>query len=764
MALQPLLLFGFPTGGLETDKKPFLLPDSAFPTLENAYVWRDRVKKREGLELLGRLRRALIASPVLPDPPGTIDLVVSPQDFNIFTLLGLLATEPNATIIPGTLVIVIDVQTLTDVSGTGDLTIAPAGNITAANINYATGVLTLTFTVPAAGLVTTITMNYNPGLPVMGIWQRERADINDEQTVFWDTKYAYINTGTNFNEFIPGTIWSGTDADFFSVANYRGITPSDRLFFATNFVVNAANPIRYTDQATVAWTNFAPLVSATDTLFQARVIVPYYGRLVMLNVFEGTTAGGYAGAVNIANRARFSAIGNPVAVDAFRSDIFGKGGFIDAPVNEDIISASFFKNTLIVQFERSTWQLRYVGEYGLPFLWERISSDFGCESTFSSIVFDQGVASVGDRAITSATSNTVIRIDEQIPDQVFDFLNRDSGVKRVWGIRDFQRELAFWCYPDDNDLEPTQYFPNKSLLFNYRNNTYAIFRNTVTAFGYFQLINGVTWDSTDVFWDDMEVLWDEVDDQTKFPRVVSGNQQGYVHFYGYTTLDDVSLFITAIDLTVTPVKLTIPNHNLSTEEIIFLQGILVNDGISPVAFSSALNNQIYQVAFVDKDNVTITKWDGTNYVNVAPPAGEVNYIGNGQLKLFPRMRFETKDFNPFQQQGKQIRISQIDFQTDVQPTQAGSAISVNIIVNSSPTVFGNLIIGNTQVENFLTLPFYTPGSAYAWHRFFASTFGQYIRIQITYDDILMNELTTHQEAFELNAINLWIRDGGKIIF
>jgi len=761
MSFQPISLFGFHSeSGLETDVKPLLLPETAFSNLENAYVYRGRVKKREGLKLLGRLRRILTNQPVLPNPPGTIDLTVSPQNFNVFTLLGLLVTEPNASIERGSLDIVIGGQTLTDVSGNGVLTIAPAGNITAASINYSSGVLTLTFTAPAAGLVTTITMNYFPGLPVMGIWQREIAPINDEQTVFWDTKYAYINTGTGFTEFIPGTTWSGTDSDFFSVANYRGILPSDRLFFATNFVVNASNPIRYTDQTTVAWTNFAPLISATDTLYQARIMVPYYGRLVMLNVYEGTTGGGYAGALNIANRARFSAVGNPVAVDAFRSDIFGKGGFIDAPVNEDIISASFFKNTLIVQFERSIWQLRYVGEYGLPFLWERISSDFGCESTFSSIIFDQGVASVGDRAITSATSNNVARIDEKIPDQVFDFLNRDNGVKRVWGVRDFQRELAFWCYPDANDLEPTQYFPNKSLLYNYRNGTYAIFRNNVTAFGLFQLINGVTWDSTDIFWDDMNITWDDVDDQTRFPAVVSGNQEGYVHLYGYTSLDDPSLFIQNIDLTVTPVKLTIPNHNLQTEEIIYLQGILVNlPGVS-----SALNNQIYQVKFVDVNNVTITKWDGTNYVNVAPPAGETVYTGNGEVRLFPKMDFSTKDFNPYQTEGRQIRISYIDFQTDVQPASAGSAISVNLIVNASPTVFGNLLVGNKEVENSLTPPFYIPGSYYAWHRFFAQTFGQYVRIEVTFDDDLMNQITTHQDTFELNAITLYVRPGGKLPF
>ena len=45
--MQPLQSFSIvgSSVGLELDKKPFLLPDQAFPVLKNAYVWRDRVVK-----------------------------------------------------------------------------------------------------------------------------------------------------------------------------------------------------------------------------------------------------------------------------------------------------------------------------------------------------------------------------------------------------------------------------------------------------------------------------------------------------------------------------------------------------------------------------------------------------------------------------------------------------------------------------------------------------------------------------------------------
>lgn len=741
-SLQPIFIAGS-SAGLRSDVKPFLQPDQAFQKLENAYVWRERVKKREGLRLLGRLRRVFENEPI-----GNSG--VSPWSFNIFTILAI--TEPNREIQVGSVSIDIGGTVLED-QGNGTLETNPVSGVSG-TINYITGAVTITGA--GAAIPTTISFGYFPGLPVMGIWQREIPAINEEQTIFFDTVYAYIFSGTGFQEWIPGTTWQGTDADFFWTTNYRGSVPEDRLFFATNFVSDANNPMRYADPAGTTWTTFAPLVSATDTLFQARILIPYYGRLVALNVYEGTTAGGAANAVNIFNRARFSQLGSPIAVDAWRSDLFGKGGFIDAPTNEAIISAAFIKNTLIVFFERSTWQLRYVGEYGLPFLWERISSDFGCESTFSPALFDEGVAAIGDKAIISANANTVNRIDLQVPDLIFDVLNAQEGPVRVHGIRDFKRELVFWNYADWNNLEPSTYFPNRVLVYNYRNNTYAIFRDNVTCFGTFQPDEAITWDSLDIFWDDEGVTWDDPETQNFFPYVVIGNAQGFIHFYGYNTPDEPSLSITAINFAVVPAQLTVPNHNLETGDIIFIGDALLNPEIDP-----DLNESFYRVTFVDVNTISLSKWNGTNYVDVDFTLTPTTYLGGGKIILFPKLDVQTKDFNPYISQGGQFKLSYIDFLTDATP---GAQMTVNLFINSSPAAQANLLVGNTQNETFLPSPYYVPGSNYAWHRFFATTAGQFVNIQVTYDDNLMNDITTHRETWILNAMTLWMRPGGKVVF
>lgn len=774
MSLQQIYIGGS-SAGLKTDVKPFLLNEQAFSVLYNAYVWRERVKKKEGSEFLGRLRRELVAVVAA----GTITLVnPSPNTFNIFTLLGLLATEANAQIQPGTvtnpITIVIGAQTLTDTTGTGTMAVT-AGNITAAVINYAQGTIQLTFAAPAGPLAVTVSMFYYPGLPAMGIWQREISNTNNEQTIFWDTKYSYINSSgadNAFQDFDATTTWSGTDADFFWTTNYRGITPDVRLMFATNFVNDANNPIRYTSGG--AWQTFTPVVSqsggvATRTyMTQAKILIPYYGRLVALNVWESPDNGAgvpnYAAGTNIYNRCLFSQIGNPLEttvalpiVDtAWRYDQFGRGGFIDAPTNEAIQSAIFFKNTLIVGFERSTWQLRYAGEYGLPFIWERISSDFGCESTNSAILFDKGVAQVADRAIVSATSTNVERIDLQIPDTVFSFRNDENGISRVQGVRNFQKELVYWCYVD-TDLENSQItwkYPNKSLLYNYRNQTYAQFRNNVTCFGTYQSPIGITWDRTDIYWDDDDVFWNNDLANEEFPAIVSGNQQGYIHYYCNSSIEEPSLSISAMDFSVTPVRLTVPNHNLGTIDWVRVTGAIFNPAD---AVASAINGMIFIIKIFDANTIDLYTWNGTNDVAYSN-ASVSTYVGSGELTLLSQIDIQTKDFNPYADKGTQMKLSYIDFLTDA---TANAVISVNLLVNATPAVSSNVLVGNTQVETSLPAQFYVPSSNYAWHRFFATSTGQYIRIQITYDNDLMSVWETHNQDFTLNAMALYVRPGSR---
>lgn len=771
------------SSGLTKNKKPFLIADEAFQDLENSYVWRDRTKKREGLKLLGRLRR-FYAGVSLGNS------AISVWTFNIYsTVVPPITPEANAQIDNGSVVITIQAGpniVFTD-QGNGTLTSPTLGN--SGVIDYTTGIVILTHTA-GAGIPVIITFGYFPSLPVQGIWQREVIDQNNEETIFFDTSYAYKFVGTGFQEFITGTTWNCTDADFFLSANFpaqpQSASFAQKYMFVTNYVNNSFNPMRYTDG--LAWTDFYPVVSETAGapntrvfITSAKILIPYYGRLLALNVWESAADGAgnpvYGGSVLHSNRCRFSQIGNPLEstvndsiIDvAWRSDKFGKGGFIDAPIAEDIIYAVFYKNTLIVGFERSTWQLRYVGEYGIPFIWERISSDFGGQSPFAAVLFDSGIATIGDRAIVSSNSISVDRIDLQIPDQVFEFQNTDSGPQRVQGVRNYKREIVYWNYPEmQRSSDALLYkFPNKVLAFNYRNNTYAVFRDNVTCFGIFQpQINEYTWDRLDIFWEDDTVTWDDINAQSENEVICCGNQQGFVNFYAYILPDDVSLAINAVDLT--GINLTIIDHNLEAGEIIKITGMNFADANTFIPVATTLNDQIYVVyKVIDKDTIQIGKWDFTlqTYLyqftfSPSPLFIDTVYIGGGLVTLLPKMRLKTKDFNPYMAKGLQMKMNYVDFLVD---TKTSGIVSINLYLDTSQ-VKGNLLVGNVSVQSAATSPFYLPNSNISWHRFFANTVGQFVSVEVTYNDDLMNTATTHYEDFTLNAMIVWTREGGKNVF
>ena len=55
---MPKLFIGPYEAGLQKDLEPWMLPNDAFPVLEDAYVWRGRVKKKEAYSFVGRLHTA----------------------------------------------------------------------------------------------------------------------------------------------------------------------------------------------------------------------------------------------------------------------------------------------------------------------------------------------------------------------------------------------------------------------------------------------------------------------------------------------------------------------------------------------------------------------------------------------------------------------------------------------------------------------------------------------------------------------------------
>jgi hypothetical protein len=262
------------------------------------------------------------------------------------------------------------------------------------------------------------------------------------------------------------------------------------------------------------------------------------------------------------------------------------------------------------------------------------------------------------------------------------------------------------------------------------------------------------------------------------PSVFCGNAQGFTFLYNESNPDDASLSIQGINLSTTPIQINIPNANLFEGETIYINDMSfvdISNGYTPI--SSSLNGGLYNVeSVVDDNTIAISQYNfssGSYQTTIpfafTPPTTVSNalYVGNGTVTLFPKLNLQSKDINIFASGGLQTKLSYIDFL--MKPSQNAS-MTVNLYVNSSYSVQGNVLLGSnppnyqSNVSTANSAPFYSPVPLYLRFRYFSTLAAQYFNINMTYNDALMNTLTTHTQDWELYAINAWVRPGGRITF
>lgn len=198
MSVNSIVVSDFKTG-YETNVAPVKLSNDAFPTLENALIWRNRIKEKSGVKLLGRLKRELTAQSLGNTTAGGRLTV------NIISTLSL---ESTSSIVPGSVTITIGAQTFTE-PATPDGTLIPI-NSGIGSINYATGAIDVQTDPVLAAQAATITFEYYPGLPALGIAEFDTTALNDEICVAFDNKYAYEYVTSQF-----------VDASFYKMAAPR---------------------------------------------------------------------------------------------------------------------------------------------------------------------------------------------------------------------------------------------------------------------------------------------------------------------------------------------------------------------------------------------------------------------------------------------------------------------------------------------------------------------------------------------------------------
>lgn len=742
--------------GARRDVVPFLLENDSFPVLENAFPFRGRIQKRSCFSRLGtgtsRLRwqvgttdGAGAAFVALNDAPITSSIIQLTVGSTVFTDSGAVDVPPAPLL-----------------SNSG----------ATAALDRTTGLVAILGADPLTPIY------YYPGLPVIGLKVVEQVSsndaINDELLMGFDTRYSYIydKPTQNFsaaNQFVTTNnifTWEGTSSDLFWTTNYFQVLWATNNIPGLHAAVDADAPgegdgIRWYNSVNNRWSNFnpglngttTPPVAPTEFLLGGLIILPYKDRLVVLNTVEGAALNG----TRFPQRARWSQNGTPFYVNgptagpfptnAWSSVEIGRGGFIDAPTQEQIVSAEFIKDTLVVFFERSTWQLVYTNNEILPFVWQKINTELGSESTFSTVPFDRGIFTIGNYGIITTDSVNVVRIDEKIPDEVFQIQNKNNGPKRVTGIRDYNSQLVYFSYPivvDEDNEGPTYTltFPNQVLVYNYQDGSWAEFDDSFTSFGYWQAVTDKTWEDIKQSWESSNFAWNSQVLQAKYPDVVAGNQRGYV--FVYSQIQQNGQNVPSLEISnASNLTITCPDHNLVNGDYIL---------ITEMTGFTTWNNTIFIVA-----NANVNTFDLTlPSPNIIPLA--TGYTGAGVITHIPKPTIMTKEFNPFYQEGDSTRVNYIDILMD---KTASGQITAEFYTNSND---------NLPIESDLVLTSPEPATSYSttqqriWHRIYSNTFGSFFQNKFTLNDDQMRDLSIATSDITIHGLVYYVNPAGRLSY
>jgi len=543
------------------------------------------------------------------------------------------------------------------------------------------------------------------------------------------------------------------------------------------------------------WVNFAPplsnmsyfiedLPSAQYYLVGARMIVPFKDRLLFIGPVIQTSAA--SSQVYLQDTVIYSQNGTPFYTASFTGDptlattvfhpiltptgqsgsplayaedVTGFGGFIAAGLDQAINTVGINEDVLILGFDRQQVRLAYSGNDIVPFNLFIINSELGSSSTFSSVIMDEGVISRGSRGFIMTGQTQVRRIDLEVPDQVFQISLTNNGTERICAQRDYISEWMYFTYPSN---ERSYSFPNQTLQYNYRDNSWALFNECYTTYGSFRKQSGFTWatvGNTYSSWSAWNAPWDSSDSTLLQPDVIAGNQQGFVltKLAGTGgTGEGNSLYIQSFSSSV----VTSPDHCLNTGDYIVISGCLGTVG-------TAVNGQIFSVGPTTQN---------TFILNPSIASG-LTYLGGGVIKRMYVPQVKSKQFPIAWSMARKTRLGAQQYLFSTTPN---GQITLLIFLSQSDVAYNNPefpdpvdIVPNPNSENnslvYSTTLYTCPEStnlgltpanvnlqmptaaqqAQIWHRMNTSLIGDTVQVGFSLNDTQMRDLTFSNQFAEI---------------
>lgn len=299
-------------------------------------------------------------------------------------------------------------------------------------------------------------------------------------------------------------------------------------------------------------------------------------------------------------------------------------------------------------------------------------------------------------------------------------------------------------------LPPTPTFPNRILVFNYEEDSFAIFEQSYTTFANFHTYTDGTWNSAGYPWITDNSTWVSASNQILNPTTIAGNQQGFVFLTSHVgdntwQGNDFSLMV----YDVTAGLVTSPQHNLSVGQFVYVVDLA---GVQAPAIFKVLT-------VVTDDTFTMGGWDGTMY-SILPGT----YPVGAKMRIIDNFDITSKMYNQVLPNARSVRLGMIDLliqsvQTNVTTTLPPFQIET-FVDDSDLSLTSNVSYFDSYDKSTDVL---------VWKRNFPQTVGSFYTFRLSHPEAYMNGVDLNnfepfaEIPFELHSLQMWVQPAGRMM-
>lgn len=490
-------------------------------------------------------------------------------------------------------------------------------------------------------------------------------------------------------------------------------------------------------------------------LLGADIIISFGGRLLFIGTYEGMAdpAFGtdyfplkirYTGADQVfyftdiellSGVMGIPVIGFEGNANVIRTGTNGLGGFLNIATGGRAIWAEVINGRLLIGLERGVVELNINPTGTIPFSLRYFDSPLGSNAKNGHVHLDKFIMSIGNNGIISSKPRASLlsslfeieRLDRDIVDE-YQNISAVSGRERLThATRDTFDEVAYFNFISNGFT-----YHNRAIAYNYRNKTYALFRERFT-------ISGIT----RVFFTNFVAT-----DDSRYnvllrvsgkPISIGGTAQGLFLARGIKQVSDPDIIITDIDPAVPSAgmsRVTAPLHTLEVGEYVY-----INDTSLVTSFIGGSN--IHRVTAVTTNTFDI---DGV-YNNPV-------YTGSAVCMLINNFRIRTAAFKPFWQQGKRLQ-AEFTFLMETANNNIGFTVNKYVSFNKNTSVSTSNINYAFKGNEKNTAPI-------RFFRDISSIQGDDVQVEITLSDDQIRDFNYNNSQHILHAIRLYVLPAGTL--